>query len=57
MLLYRRGKNLPWVMRETKLYTLSRFVEYVQKNMHDGERQKKEYAVIAENLDGNPDII
>ena len=49
---YRRGKNLPWVMRETKLYTLSRFVEYVQKNMHDGERQKKEYAVIAENLDG-----
>ncbi|MCI8465477.1 MAG: hypothetical protein HFI63_06425 [Lachnospiraceae bacterium] len=49
---YRRGKNLPWAARETKLLTIPRFVQYVQSGIHDQSRQIQEYSAIAENLDG-----
>lgn len=47
-----RGKNLPWSVKETRLITIPRFIQYVRNETHDTDKQIREYSIIADNLDG-----
>lgn len=49
----RQGVNLPWAMKETKLYSIKSFIDYVCREHHDYDLQMKNYRTIANHLDGS----
>lgn len=49
----RRSANIPFAMRETCIYTVGKFVDYVANGNFDKEKAKAAYADVAANIDGN----
>lgn len=46
------GDNLPYAIRESNIFTLDRFIEYLSNNEHLVEEQIKAYSNIINNIDG-----
>lgn len=48
----RKGKNLPYAMRESSVFSVKEFADYVCSNLHQKGEQINAYRVVSRNLDG-----
>lgn len=46
------GDNIPYAIRESNIFTLDMFADYLQKNKHSAENQIREYSKVINNIDG-----
>ncbi|WP_283592926.1 hypothetical protein [Paraclostridium bifermentans] len=48
----KHGENLPYAIRESNIFTLDIFADYLHKNKHSAENQIREYSKVINNIDG-----
>lgn len=48
----KHGDNLPYAIRESNIFTLDIFIDYLHKNKHSAENQIREYSKAINNIDG-----